>query len=258
MFKKQMGRIFGSIILLVLILAVPVYAQESSSTNYKVNEYYFGTGGELEQTSGSYQAQSSLGALGVGSSSSALYDAEAGFLTANVPFLEMVVSSATVDLGTLSPSATSYGAAQAGACNCSFHIRTYLSSEYVVYTMSDPPTSEGNAMLDAKTTQGVPSSNQGTEEFGINLVDNATPNIGGNPENIPDNSFADGQAATGYSTADQFKYNVGDIIARASTSSSNQAVGHTNYTISYIAKSRPTTEAGFYSMDHDMVVVATY
>ncbi len=231
---------------------------QSSSTNYMVEETMFGTGGELESTSGSYKAQSSVGSLGVGGSSSTNYDAAGGFLTPNVPFLEMLVTGASVDFGTLSDTAASTGAAQGGACNCSFYVRSYLSSGYVVVTMSNPPTNESGDILTAKSTLGVPSTDPNVEEFGINLVDNTSPNIGGNPANIPDSSFADGEAATGYSTVDQFKYGVGDTIARSQATAGNQAVGRTDYTISYIAKRRSITAAGVYVMNHDIVVVATY
>ena len=255
---KQTGKIARLVFVMVLFLAVPVSAQ-SSSSNYSVDEYYFGVGGELEGTSSSYQARSALGALGVGTSSSTLYDAEAGFVTENEPFLEMVVSGANVDLGTLTPAGPSYGAAQAGGCNCSFHVRSYLSSQYVVVTVSDPPTNESGVSLAAKSVLGAPSLATNTEEFGINLVANTVPGVlGQNPENIPDNSFADGTASTGYSTPDQYKYAKGDIVAESAATANTQAVGHTNYTISYIAKNNGVTPAGLYTMDHVLVVVATF
>lgn len=238
--------------------AVNPVAAQYSSPNYRVEETFFGTGGELDPSSAAYKARQSAGSLAAGATSSSNYDAVAGFVTAHEPFLEMSVSDATVELGLLSDTATSSGAAQGGPCNCSFTIRTHLSSAYVVLTMSNPPTNEGGAVLDAKSVLGVPSTNQNTEEFGINLVDNTSPNIGVNALNVPDNTFADGTAATGYSTVDQFKYVVGDTVARSAATATNQAVGQTNYTISYIAKRKPLTEAGLFTMRHNLVVVATY
>lgn len=245
-------------LLLAMVPARHVLFAQSSSTNYQAEEMFFGTGGEVDMTSLNYQAQGSAGSLGVGAGSSTNYDAESGFLTPSEPFLEMAVTNATVDFGTLSDSSTSSGAAQGGACNCSFYVRTYLSSEYTVVTMSQPPTNESGSVLTAKSVLGVPSTDQNVEEFGINVVDNSSPNIGANPSNDPDSTFADGQAATGYSTADQFKYGVGDVIARSAATAGNQAVGKTNYTISYIAKANRITAAGLYTMNHDLVVVATY
>lgn len=231
---------------------------QSSSTNYQVEEAFFGTGGEVDLNSANYQAQGSAGSLGVGAQSGNNYDAEAGFLTPEEPFLEMVVSDVTVELGDLTDDTTSFGAAQAGACNCSFYVRTYLSSEYSVVTMSNPPTNENGTSLTAKSILGAPSTDENVEEFGINLVDNSSPDIGANPSNDPDSTFADGKAETGYATPNQFKYGVGDIIARSPATLGNQAVGKTNYTISYIAKASRISEAGLYSMDHDIVVIATY
>lgn len=233
----------------MLALQAPVIAQSSSSSNYQVNEYQFGSGGELENSSTNYKAQTNVGSLGVGRSSSTNYDMEAGFLTPNEPFLELFINSATVDLGTLDPSSTGTGSG-------TFWVRTYLSGAYIVQTMSQPLTSEGGAVIDAKGTLGAPSV--GTEEFGINLVDNSSPDIGADPLNVPDNNFADGTVATGYNTPNQFKYGVGDIIAQAAATVGNQAVGRTDYTISYIANINSITEAGTYSMVHDIVVVATY
>lgn len=249
MWVKQIvtGAFVGACI--AVLAAAPVFAQTSSSSNYKVEEVFFGSGGELDAQSASYRAQQSAGALGVGTTSSANYDAEAGFLTINEPYLELFVNNATVDLGTLSTSSTGTGTG-------SFWVRAYLTGTYSVYTMSQPPTSEGGSVLDAKTVLGAPSV--GTEEFGINLVDNTTPNIGTNPTNVPDNTFADGEAAPGYDTPDQFKYNPGDIIARSAATAGNQAVGRTDYTISYMANISGITPAGSYSMVHDIVLVGTF
>lgn len=246
-----------SILLALMLLAPVMVSAQSSSPTYRVEESQFGSGGEVDTTSPTYRAQSSAGSLGVGETSSANYDGIAGFLTPNEPFLEMIVTAATVNFGTLSDTTTSSGAAQAGACNCSFTVRTYLSSAYSVVT-SGQMTNESGAIIDAKTILGAPSTDQNVEEFGINLVDNSNPNIGVNALNIPDNNFADGTAASGYSTVDQFKYAVGDTIARSPATAGNQAVGQTNYTISYIAKSKPITEAGVYNLNHVLIVVPTY
>lgn len=235
-----------------------VSAQSPSSGSFRVDEYQFGTGGEVDLQSNQFRANASTGSLGVGSASSANFDAEAGFITADQPFLEMVVTNLSADLGLLESSSTSSASVSDPSCSCSFYVRTYLSSGYVVVTMSPPPTSEGGAVLDAKTVKGVPSTDQSVEEFGMNIVDNATPNLGANPVNVPDDTYADGEAAPDYATPDQFKYNVGDIIARSQKTAGRQGVGQTNYTLTYIAKRKPITEAGLYTMNHDIVVVATF
>ena len=248
-------------ILVVLVMAVwfaPKAIAQYSSPNYRVDETFFGTGGEVDAQSTNFRSQQSAGSLGVGTGSSTNYDFYAGFVTPSEPFLEMVVMDASVDFGVMDPNQYYYGSAQAGACNCSFYVRTYQSSQYTVVTVSQPPTSESGETWNAKTTRAAPSSDPSVEEFGINLVDNGTPNIGANPVNLADNSFADGQAAPDYNVADEFKYNVGDTVARSQATAGNPAIGVTEYTISYVAKVNNLTPAGTYIMRHDLVVVPTY
>jgi hypothetical protein len=237
------------IVSILLFFPTSIMAQTSSSNNYQIEEAQFGTGGEVESCSGNqFCAHSSTGSLGVGGTSSTNYDATGGFLTDNAPFLEMVVGTTSVDLGTLETSTTATG-------NASFSIRTYVSEAYSVFTASPPPTNN-NAQLDP---MGTPSASvPGTEQFGINLVDNSDPDIGVNPVNQPDNTFADGEAASGYDTSNQFKYNQGDVIARSAATAGTQAVGLTDYTISYIANASSITEGGIYTMNHILVVVPTF
>lgn len=225
----------------------PVLAQYSSP-NYKVEEAFFGTGGELDANSPNYQAQQSAGSLGAGFTSSANYDAFAGFVTPSEPFLALVVNAATIDLGLLNTATTATGS---GA----FTVRTYLSSNYVVKTMSSPPTNEsGNTLNSMPLGPPVP----GTEQFGINLIDNTSPDIGAGPVNVPDGSFADGNVAPDYSAFNQFKYAAGDTIAQSPNTAGQPGIGQTNYTLSYVANVSSITEAGLYSMPHDIVVIVTY
>jgi hypothetical protein len=249
MWRRQIHKHVSLLVIILCSVQGPVFAQTSSSGSYKVDEYQFGTGANNDLSSTSYKANANVGSLGVGRSSSTNYDIEAGFLTPNEPFLEVFVNNTNIDLGNLDTSATGTGQGV-------FWVRTYLSSAYVVQTMSQPPTSEGGRILAAKSTLGIPFP--GTEEFGINLVDNASPNIGADPLNVPDNSFADGTVSTDYNTPDQFKYGVGDIIAHSAATTGNQAVGRTDYTISYIANISAITPAGTYVMAHDIVVIGTY
>jgi hypothetical protein len=252
--KKQIW-----IVLLILCL-VPTKAAwaQYSSTNYKVEETYFGTGGEVDATSASYRAQQGTGALGVGRTNSTNYSAEAGFITPNEPFLEMTVSGATVDFGTLSDTIPHYGSAQAGACNCSFTVRSYMSSQYVVVTMSNPPTNESGNIWTAKSTQAAASGSTGVEEFGMNLRGGNTGGAAGaDPVASPDSTFAIGSYVSAYGTIDQYKYGLGDTIAQ-SASSVSPNIGQTNYTITYEIKANSITKAGLYVMRHDLVALATY
>jgi hypothetical protein len=247
---KQTLKVMLLSLLLTVIGSPFVYAQQSSSSSYRVDEVLFGTGGEVDTQSSQYRANASTGSLGVGSTSSTNYDAEAGLLTPNEPYLEFAVSPTTVDLGVMSETTTVTGVG-------TFYVRSYLNSDYVVKTMSQPPTNEAGSVLNAMASLASPTV--GIEEFGINLVTNTAPTtFGADPVNQPGNNFADGQAVTGYDTPNQFKYVVGDTIARAPKTVGNRANGRTDYTISYIANMAPLTPSGLYTMDHDLVVIATY
>jgi len=242
--------LLASVPLLMVVLGGIAFAQYNSS-NYKANEVFFGAGGDTNQSSANYKASASAGALGVGQTSSANYQAYSGFLTPNEPFLEMVIDTPTVDLGTLDTSITKTGTA-------SFHVRAYIDSGYTVQTMSQPPSYTSGSQshtLTAMSTLGSPAV--GTEQFGINLVANTSPaGFGSDPSPQPNGTFANGLAAAGYNTPNQFKYVPGDTIVQTPAGSSGW--GLTNYTISYIADTSAFTPAGSYKMIHDLVVVATF
>jgi hypothetical protein len=230
-----------------------VFAQYVSPS-YKAEETFFGSGGELDASSPNYKAQSGVGALGVGFGASATnYQAYSGFITPNEPFLEMTINTSLADLGVLDSTATK-------TANATFTVRAYTNSGYTVQTVSQPPKTSSGLTLAAKTSQGAPII--GTEEFGMNLVANTTPaSFGANPSLQPDPSFATGIVAPGYSTANQFKYGVGDIIACTGSSGTCGGVngwGQTTYTISYIGNINSITKAGAYSMVHDLVVIPTF
>lgn len=244
-----LGILFG---LIALFTSLPVFAAQSSSANYEVNEVQFGAGGLLQGTSTNYQAQESVGSTGVGTISSAHYGSQAGFLTPNEPFLQMSVTAATINLGTLSSTSTATGTA-------TFSIRTYVDSGYIVESVNNPPVNEEGKYLNNITTAAA--SSVGTEQFGMNLVQNLTScthpapaNFGTNPVQNPSNSFANGQAASGYNTCGLFQYNKGDTIAQ----SSGNGWGETDFTISYMININPISKAGVYSMTQNLVAVATY
>lgn len=263
--KKRFTSAIFICFLLIFNLPISIFAQ-SSSDNYKIEEYYFGTGGEVDASSDNYRARQSTGSLGVGTTSSDNFDADTGSNIQSDPYLEMVVEDTAVNFGILDYGTTSYGSAQAGACNCSFYVKTYLSGDYAIYTISQPPTSENGDNLDGKTITGSPDITESVEEFGMNLVANSIyGGFGANRVNQPDDTFADGTAYgdgpggnRDYDDPDEFAYGTGDMIAYSQATPGEPAVGLTEYTISYIAKPSIHTPAGFYQMDHEIVVVATF
>lgn len=241
--KKQKFTI-GIVALLATIVPVTVaHAAQTSSPHYQVNEAFFGSGGELNACSGTYCAKQSAGELGVGQTASAHYLAQGGFNTNREPSLTFVVDPLNTNLGTLTAGtpATATG---------TFSVKSYLTDGYVVVNASGPPQN-GSHTMHALATPTASAANQ--EQFGINLVANTSPSVGTNPVQVPDSSFSFGTAATGYNTANFFKYAKGDVIAESLKSS-----GQTDYTISYLFNITNITPGGTYTMDHVLVATSTF
>jgi hypothetical protein len=242
---------FFALASLIILMPGGVALAQYSSSNYKSNEVFFGSGGDNNQSSSHYSASVSAGALGVGNYAGTNYKAYSGFLTPNDPFLELQIDTSSVNMGAVDAATTRTGQAD-------FHVRAYIDTGYTVQTMSQPPSYTSGSdthVLKAMTTLG--SSAAGTEQFGINMVHNTSPaTFGNDPSPQPDGTFATGVAATGYNTANQYQYNVGDVIA--GTPAGSNGWGLTDYTISYIANASILTPAGDYQMVQDLVAVATY
>lgn len=227
------------------------FAQQSQSTQYQVNEVFFGTGGELNACSTAYCSKQSAGELTVGNTESTNYQAQAGFNTDRTPYIETaLVSSGAIDLGVLTPTATQTGTVQ-------FKVKAYLSSGYVVQIVGATPTNGGESLNAMSNT----TSQIGTEQFGLNLAANnvatASPtNFGADATQDPDfpaDPFGFGTVDTDYDTANTFNYTSGDIIANSVKSSS-----FTIYTLSYIANISDVTPGGTYYTAQSIVATATF
>lgn len=229
-------------VFLTLPLNIRVFAQ-TSSTNYRVEESRFGTGGQLDANSSSYSSQQST-ETSIGNVNGTDYQGNAGFNTKDQPYLEVKVTGGSTDLGTLSPTSTA-------TTTSTFYVRAYLASGYSVIMASDPPA-YGTEQIDPMTTQA--SSSVGVEQFGINLRANTSPTtFGADPSQAPDSSFSYGYAAAGYDTPNKYKFAKNDVIARSDKSS-----GQTDFTISYIYNISALSPAGSYIFNQDLVVVGTY
>jgi len=237
--------------LLAVFLTAALYGQasaQSSSSNYKVNEYLFGSGGELQLNGTAYSARAAAGELGVGNISSPHFQANAGFNTTDEPVLEVTVNGGTIDLGILSKTGVAAGYK-------TFSVRNYLSSGYVVQILGTPPknNSGGHALSNMSSPT---SSSPGTEQFGINLTANSLTGpgaFGADPQQQPDTTFGFGTAASDYATTNVFKYVEGDTIASSAKSSCT-----TLYTISAIANISTTTPGGRYGTSLFVNVIPTF
>ena len=241
---SKMWRFLLGLAMLVTLGSVGhAVAQQSTSTNYSVNEVQIGGGSSLHDCSTNYCAKTSVGDTTVGSATSTNYAARFGFNTSNVPMLEVMTSAGTSDMGVLDVATT-------GTATASIKVRNYLSSGYIIQ-LTGPAPSQGIHTL---TNLATPtSSHQGAEQFGVNLAANTAPAIGASPVQVPNSTFSFGTAASDYSTPDLFKYVNGDIIAQSLSSS-----GETDYTLSMIINISNVTPGGRYTGTFSAVVVPTY
>lgn len=246
MWEHRLTKSWRVVIALGVILAGMSVAQVSaqmSSGSYQVNEAQFGSGSSVEQCSGSYCSNASLGDLTNGSGSSANYAAQFGFGATDVPLLEVSVTQSNTDAGIITDTTT-------GKVSSQVSVRSYLSNGYVMQITGAPPSTSGRPLNNMATAA---ASAPGTEQFGVNLVANTTPSIGANPMQVPDSTFSYGTVAVGYGTSNQYKYIDGDIVARSYSSS-----GQTNYTISMILNISNVTPGGQYKGVFSAVVVPVY
>lgn len=247
----RIKQILAALILCVLTAvsvspAVDAGPQQSKSTNYGVSEVNFGSGGDVHVCSNSYCSKQSAGELTVGNTKSSNYQAQAGFNTDRQPLLEVSVNGGQFDLGVLDSTTVKYA-------STTFSVRTYPAYGYNVIISGQSPANNAPSahVLTPMSTADV--SRPGTEQFGINLKQNTTPAVGADPQQVPDSTFSFGAPATGYGTADNFKFNNGDIIAQSPKSS-----GQTTFTMSMIENVATTTPGGAYYGQLALIVTPTF
>ncbi len=248
MHMVSLKQICAALLLATLISlshAPTVLAAEATSTNWGVSEVSFGSGGELQACSGNYCSRQSAGELTVGNTASTNYQAQAGFNTNRSPFLEVTSAGSPIVLGDLDPSAVAAG-------SMTFSVKTYLAYGYNVVI-------EGEGLKHRGTGQALTNMNStdisrpGIEQFGVNLRQNTSPIVGGEISHSPDASFGFGVAATGYDTANNFRFNSGEVIAQSPKSS-----GTTNFHLSAIANISTTSKSGLYAGRLTLIVVPTF
>jgi len=123
---------------------------------------------------------------------------------------------------------------------------TNADNGYVITYLGSTLTSGGNTIT-AMAAQAASST--GTEQFGVNLKNNATPNVGADP------SGGSGAPVADYNTADQYKFVAGATTNLASAAGPSQT---TTYTVSYITNVADITEAGAYSTTITYICTGTF
>lgn len=152
--------------------------------------------------------------------------------------LTFTLAASEVALGTLTASSTGSGTSTMTAA-------TNAGSGYAITVNGSTLTSGANTItaLNSQT-----ASSQGTEQFGINLRDNATPNVGSDVSGT-----GTGAVASNYNTADQYRFVSGDTVASAAA-----ATNSNTYTVSYIANISSITEPGSYATTLTYIMSATF
>lgn len=144
----------------------------------------------------------------------------------------------SVALGTLTTSSTGIGTSQVG-------VTTNAASGYAV-TVNGTTLTSGSNTITALATQTA--SSQGTSQFGLNLKDNATPNVGSDPAGA-----GSANPTSNYNTADQFRFVTGDQIV-----SHGSADNFRLFTVSYIANIAGSTPPGTYSSTLTFIATPTF
>lgn len=132
------------------------------------------------------------------------------------------------DMGTLSPSSTLTAQSQMA-------VGTNASGGFAI-TANGLSMSAGTNSIDPLE---VPTESvQGTNQFGMNLVANSLPQIGGDPEGEWTNAIG----SADYSIPNKYKYKPGDVVAYSPNVSLMK-----KFTVSYIVNSSDDLHPGVYS-----------
>lgn len=151
--------------------------------------------------------------------------------------LTFTLDTTTVNLGPLTADVTGTGTSTLSAS-------TNATNGYSV-TVSGNTLESGVNSITALATQTA--STTGTAQFGINLVNNATPNVGADP------SGGSGAGTNDYNDADLFRFVSGDSIASTAGPSNT-----TTFTVSYIANVATTTAIGDYNTTLTYIVTGNF
>lgn len=147
-------------------------------------------------------------------------------------------TGSSISFGTFSASATSSGVSQIG-------VGTNAASGYSV-TITGATLTSGSNTISALSSQTA--STTGTEQFGLNLRDNATPNVGTDADGA-----GDATPTANYNTVDQFRFVTGDSVA-----SDAEPDSFRRFHAAYIVNVGTDTEPGTYTATLTYICTATF
>ena len=146
-----------------------------------------------------------------------------------------------------SPTATAFTSSQMAAS-------TNAGSGYVI-TVNGPDLMSGSDSVTSLTAPTAPIP--GVSQFGLNLKDNALPDVGIEIAPTPNASNYRGQPAPGYDTADVYKFVTGEVVAN----SYKDIAGATDaqiYTVSYMVNVPGSQPAGTYTTTLTYICTPTF
>jgi hypothetical protein len=148
------------------------------------------------------------------------------------------ISGSAVNFGNFSTTSTNSGTSVMAAS-------TNANGGYAITVNGTTLTSGANTIA-ALASQTV--STIGSQQFGLNLRDNATPNVGTDPTGPGTGTYT-----ANYGTADQYRFVTGDTVASNAGPDDARA-----YTVSYIVNVSGVTAAGIYTAVMTYICTATY
>lgn len=245
MFKKLIFLIIFLFVFGAIALPMAGLLAYTESTNYIIWADVFGSGGSATSTSDSYSLHDTMAEAMILSATSTAtnYGIKAGFQEMYYDqYLTFSILDTDIDLGDLD-------VASATTASQTMTISTNATNGFTI-TVSGDTLQNGGESIDAIGATAEASA-AGTEQFGINLVDNTDPDIGLDPSG----TIPIGSAASNYDTADSFAFDdtTATIIAHASND-----INATTFTISYLANIAQATVIGAYSTTLTYAATANY
>jgi len=228
MIKIEYLHILICLLLLFFLGAQTYAAMQGSEYNIWIDSLNPGGGDHLESGTGNYSIDSGASITSDELSSSANFTEKSGFSAIeDEPTVGFNVQSVTLNFGELSPTATA----------TSSHTLSAYTNSYAGYRVKVYGTALNSSEYTIDAIGSTPETSQiGTEQFGLNLKANTSPNVGAEA------TGGSGYAATNYNTSNNFAYSEGDTIAQSSS-----FTYQTDFTVSVIVNISEQTPAGAYS-----------
>ena len=161
-------------------------------------------------------------------------------------------TSGSITFPDFSPTAPSFITSQMAAS-------TNGDGGYSITVYGDTMTSGSNTIADIGNTAEASQPGKINGQFGLNLVNNATPDVGIDVDDAPNGTNFRGQAKSPFATADQFAFTANSVQQVAA--SDNGSAGPTDiqrFTVSYLVNVSGGQPVGTYTTTLTYVCTPTF